>query len=241
VPRRIFDMAGFWDERAREDAFFFVDNELEYGEPDAERFWARGERVIDAMLSELGVELRPTDEVLDIGCGLGRLTRVLAARAGRVVALDVSAEMLRRARELSPHLDNVEWVHGDGRTLHPLPDDSLDAVVSFVVFQHLPDPELTLGYVAEMGRVLRPGGWAAFQVSTDPSVHEPRTSAGNRLRAVAGRAPKGQTDPRWLGSAVTLDALDATAVQAGLELERIANPGEQFCLVAARATASRGA
>jgi len=43
------------------------------------------------------VELASTDTALEIGCGLGRITRVLAARAQRVLALDISEEMLARA------------------------------------------------------------------------------------------------------------------------------------------------
>jgi SAM-dependent methyltransferase len=115
-----------------------------------------------------------------------------------------------------------------------LADASADACVSHVVFQHIPDAQITLGYVREMGRVLRPGGWAAFQVSTNPDVHRPRSSPGRRLLALAGRAPRGQGDPAWLGSAVDLDDLRAAASDGGLELERVEDPGSQFCTVLAR-------
>src|SRR3954451_4628644 len=172
-------MAAFWDARAREDAFFFVDDRLEYGSPDEERFWAGGAEALDAMLRVVGAPaIEPTDTVLDLGCGLGRLTRVLAGRARHVVALDVSAEMLARAQELNAGLDNVEWVHGDGRTL---PDVRVDVAVSFVVLQHVPDPAISLGYVRELGRALNPRGWAVLHVSNDPSVHEQAPSTARRV------------------------------------------------------------
>src|SRR3954468_7397491 len=224
------DMAAFWDARAREDAFFFVDDRLEYGSPDEEGFWAGGAEALDAMLRGVGPPaIEPTDTVLDLGCGLGRLTRVLAARAEHVVALDVSAEMLARARELNAGLDNVEWVHGDGRTL---PDVRIDVAVSFVVLQHVPDPAISLGYVRELGRVL--DGWAVLHVSNDPSVHEQAPSTARRVAAAVGRAPKGQADPRWRGSAVDLGELEATARDAGLQIDATAGEGSQWCFVRMR-------
>jgi SAM-dependent methyltransferase len=224
----------FWDERAREQALFFVDNTVDYRHPDVERFWAGGEEAVRQILAELALEIQPSDTVVEIGCGVGRLTRALAARAERVIAIDVSAEMLARARELNPGLRNVSWLQGDGSSLAGVPDASADGCFSHVVFQHLPDPALTLGYVREMGRVLRPGGWAAFGLSTDPAVHRPRRRARWRLAALLRRGPRGQEHPAWLGSAVPLARLRATAAEAGLELERVLHPGSQFTLVRAR-------
>ena len=225
-------MARFWDARAREDAWYFVDNRLQYRRPDVARFWADGEADLDRLLAAAGMAVRPGDVVVDLGCGLGRLTRPLAARAGAVHALDVSAEMLRRARELNTHLANVTWLQGSGEDLAPIADRSVDAVVSHVVFQHIPDPSITLGYVREIGRVLRPGGWAAFQVSTDARIHRPR--GRRRVGALLRRSPRGQRAPQWLGSPVDLDALRDVAADAGLRVERIANPGEQHCVVGLR-------
>ena len=93
-------MGRFWDQRAEEDAFFFVDNRLDYGSPDLPRFWAEGERDLELLLDTVGVRVEPTDQVLEIGCGVGRLTRGLAARASSVQALDVSSRMLELARPL---------------------------------------------------------------------------------------------------------------------------------------------
>jgi ubiquinone/menaquinone biosynthesis C-methylase UbiE len=235
-------MREFWDDRAREDAFHFVDTRQPYRQTDEERFWRDGERDLDTLLTTLGLEVRPEDRVLDLGCGVGRLTRVLAARAAHVTALDVSAEMLTLAHEHHPDLGNVEWVLGDGETLAGIEDASLDAVVSHVVLQHIPSAKVQLGYVAEFGRVLRPGGWAAFGLSTDPELHRPPPPAATGhsrrgfFRALAGRQPSGKRADEWLGAYVPLEALGATAVQAGLELEQIEGANTQFTLVRARAT-----
>jgi SAM-dependent methyltransferase len=224
----------FWDERAREAALHFVDNRLDYRDPDEEQFWARGEKDLDRLLGGVGVGTAPRDDVVEIGCGVGRLTRVLAARVATVRALDVSPEMLARARQANPGLTNVTWIEGDGVSLSGIASASADAVVSHVVFQHIPDPAVTLGYVREIGRVLRPGGWAAFQISNDPGVHRLRPSWGARLRAAVGRAPRGQTHPNWLGSHVDMADLRAAAEDGGTAVERIVGEGTQFCLVALR-------
>ena len=183
------DSERYWDERARENALYFVDNRLEYRNPDSKAFWRGGEEALDFILDTVGVTIRPDETVVDIGCGVGRMTRALASRAAHIVGVDVSAEMLDQAREANSHLVNVRWVHGDGRTLAGLADGSVDGCFSHVVFQHIPDREVTLGYVAEMGRVLRPGGWAAFVLSTTPAVHRISRSGWVRggLRALAGR------------------------------------------------------
>jgi SAM-dependent methyltransferase len=226
-------MQRFWDERAKEDAFYFVDSRLAYRAPDVERFWDGGEDALGLLLAITGASIGPDHTIVDIGCGLGRLTRAAASRAGRVLALDVSEEMLRRARELNDGLDNIEWIHGDGRTLHPIPDASADRCISIVVFQHIPEPAITLGYVGEMGRVLRPGGFAAFQVSTDERIHHPRTSLRSRLGSLRGRAPRGQTNPAWTGSAVKLEELRAASHRAGLDLVRVEDAGTQYTTVLA--------
>ena len=174
---------------------------------------------------------------MEIGCGIGRLTRVVARRAATVRALDVSPRMLELARKHGAELENVEWLLGDGTSLDGIADASADAVVSHVVFQHIPDPAVTLGYVREIGRVLRPEGWAAFQVSNDPAIHRRRTGREGlriRLAALLGRGPRGQADPAWLGSAVDLDKLRLAAADGGMEVERTSGEGTQLCFVLTR-------
>lgn len=230
-------MQAFWDERAKENAFYFVDNNVDYNSPDAEQFWAEGERVVDVILGALDITIESGDDIVEIGCGVGRLTRALAGRGASVRALDVSAEMLAQAREANAQLDNVTWIHGDGTSITGVEPGSADVCFSHVVFQHIPEPSITLGYVRGMGRVLRPGGWAAFQISNDPGIHRPRSGAGwirHRVLAKLGRAPKGQDHPAWLGSAVDLDDLRRTAGEAGMDVERVENPGTQFCYVLLR-------
>jgi SAM-dependent methyltransferase len=227
------DSERYWDERARENALYYVDNEIGYDDPDTDAFWERGEQVVERMLGMVGLAIGRDESVLDIGCGVGRLTRALATRAGHVYGLDVSREMLALAERHNPELDNVTWLHGDGRSLGALDDASVDGCFSHVVFQHIPDPVITLDYVRDMGRVLRPRGWALFQVSTDPQVHR-KPGLRRRLKELVVGAP----DRAWWGSAVEVGALRRAAADGGLTIERILDEGSQYTTVYVRRPAS---
>lgn len=230
-------MRDFWDRRAEEDAFYFVDNRLAYGAPDLDAFWAGGREDLDQILDQLGVAVDPEDDVVEIGCGVGRITRALAARAASVRALDVSGRMLDLARDHNPQAANVTWIQGEGTTLSGIASASADACFSHVVFQHIPDPQITLGYVREMGRVLRTGGWAAFQISNSPAIHRRRPwreRARSLPRRILGRGPRGQAHEAWLGSAVDLEELRQVAEGSGMSVQRVVGEGTQWCLVLLR-------
>jgi arsenite methyltransferase len=111
------------------------------------------------------VDLRPGDAVLDVGSG-GGLDALLAARrvgsAGRVVGVDLTSEMVRKARETArqARAKNLTFEDGIAEKL-PFPADSFDVVIANNVVNNLcVDKAAALG---EIDRVLRPGG--AFAVA----------------------------------------------------------------------------
>ncbi|WP_216916680.1 class I SAM-dependent methyltransferase [Nocardia noduli] len=100
---------------------------------------------------------RPGDRVLDIGCGTGYLTRRLAAivDSGTVVGIDPSAAGIDRARRITEE-SNCTYSTGVAESL-PAEDDSFDVVANCLMLHHLPE-DLRPTALAEMRRVLRPGG-----------------------------------------------------------------------------------
>ena len=96
-----------------------------------------------------------TESCLEIGCGVGRMTRFLATVFDRVHAVDVSDGMIQAAKARSPA--NVDYYLTDG--LHiPLPDGSVSAAFSMHVLQHLNSTETQVEYFRGIYSALEPGG-----------------------------------------------------------------------------------
>ncbi len=104
--------------------------------------------------------LPPVDGLtcLDLGCGEGHNTRLLAGRVARVAALDVAEPFITAAAGIGHH--GIRYLLGDGARL-PFRAASFDAVTAFMSLMDVADPEQTL---REVARVLRPGGFAQFSV-----------------------------------------------------------------------------
>jgi SAM-dependent methyltransferase len=127
--------------------------------------------IVEPMLEMMG--LRPDEAILDVGCGTGWLCRLLAQRApqGRVVGIDVSDEMVRRARQASTGSYNVTFLTGGVDSI-PVEADSFSRAVSVESAYYWPSPARGL---QEINRVLRPGGsaWVLINYYRDnPYCHQ---------------------------------------------------------------------
>lgn len=93
------------------------------------------------------------DNSLDIGCGTGSFARRLAERSQHVLALDLSPEMIRIARERSAKFSNIDFQLADVLKL-PLDVESFDCIATIATLHHLPLEETLL----KMKTALKPGG-----------------------------------------------------------------------------------
>jgi ubiquinone/menaquinone biosynthesis C-methylase UbiE len=103
------------------------------------------------------VGLHPEDTILDIGCGVARMAKVLAPGCREWIGADVSPNMLAHARKRTAGFENVRLVEISGYDLAPIADASIDLVYCMVVFCHLNVYD-RYSYVCEAYRVLRPAG-----------------------------------------------------------------------------------
>lgn len=101
------------------------------------------------------VELPKPCQVLDLGCGTGKLLNRLAQHYPQLwgVGLDFSGEMIRLARQRNQHRPRLLFIQGTADQI-PRADHSVDAVFSSISFLHYPDPDRVM---AEIHRVLKPG------------------------------------------------------------------------------------
>src|SRR5690606_37698425 len=97
---------------------------------------------------------------LEIGCGPGRLMRPMSERCAEIHGIDVSDEMVARARRNLSGIDHAHAHVGTGSTLEKFEDQSFDFVYSYAVFQHIPSRDVVFSYLREAVRVLKPGGLA---------------------------------------------------------------------------------
>jgi SAM-dependent methyltransferase len=143
------DYKGAWNAAARQGA----EDAVLTGATE-ERFEFAGRTDADLV----GRYLRGGDVVLNLGCGVGRVDRYLAPKVAELWAVDVSDEMIRRARERLAGLPNVSLREvGNREFLSGFGADRFDLVFSFLVLQHLEKEDAFL-YLRDAWRVLKPGG-----------------------------------------------------------------------------------
>lgn len=109
----------------------------------------------------------PFRNVLDFGCGVGRLSRVWAQHAASVIGIDVSSTMLNRGHYYNKDVPNLHFVHNTSNDLKILGDQQCDLIFSYICLQHIPWP-IASSYIREFGRVCTPGGHVIFQLPTQP-------------------------------------------------------------------------
>ena len=92
-------------------------------------------------------------QALEIGCGTGVFSRLLAQRAEKVLAIDLSPQMIRLAQERSKLCTNIDFVIGDAMS-YPFPDNQFDCIATLTTIHHLPIETI----LRKVRRVLKPNG-----------------------------------------------------------------------------------
>jgi SAM-dependent methyltransferase len=202
-----------WDERARENARYYVNTEREQWTDD--EFFRSGRRTVEEeILTDMINICQGKDpkqmKVLEIGCGAGRVTSALSELFGQVYGVDVSGEMIRQATQALASRPNVTLIQNNGTDLSLIPDSgTFDFAFSSIVFQHIPSRDVIENYVREVNRLLKPGALFKFQVQGDTSIET---------------AP----EDTWLGVAFSDAEAAAMGERCGFEPRHRHGAGQQY-------------
>jgi SAM-dependent methyltransferase len=200
-------MRADWNQRAREDAYYYVG--FAHPDQDTAVFQATASPIIPMLEAEFPrLPSAPAfSKALEVGCGPGRLMLPLSRHFAEIHGVDVSDEMVARARDLLREAPNAHPHTGAGSDLTMFPDDSFDFVYSYAVFQHIPSKEVVLNYLREIQRVLKPRGVFRGQFHGAPQAENPDT---------------------WAGCFFTENELADFARDRGLQLLALSGEGSQY-------------
>ncbi|TAN20806.1 MAG: class I SAM-dependent methyltransferase [Acidobacteria bacterium] len=190
----------FWEEKAKENPLWYVSSYGSFAHRDEAQFWDSGDRIWREIKRAVGYQPTATDTVVELGCGVGRLTRAIATEVTVCHAFDISETMLARAREGIGH--GVEFHLAEGASLRPMGDGVADLVLAYCVLQHLPSETVLAANLSEMVRVVKPGGLIVF--TTAPRGWRSRLLPLSRFKSVLMAAfrrtgPKGTYKKEWVG------------------------------------------
>lgn len=197
-----------WDQLAENysDAKLFV-----AGYEDEAKFELTANHTVDVLERYAGIQ--PSDIVLEIGCGVGRVGKVIGSRVARWIGTDISGNMLAYAARRLKGITNVELKELSMVGLKEIPDQSVTLVYCTVVFMHLLEWD-RYRYVEESFRVLKNGGRCFFDNVDIASNHGWEVF-------MAGYAYPAKARPPQLSMTSSGDELRTYAEKAGFQNVRI--------------------
>jgi ubiquinone/menaquinone biosynthesis C-methylase UbiE len=164
IEKAVARQKKLWNELAKEDAMRYIDAAAT-GQA-REDFFAQGKKTVQRLclpfFQREGFD--PTGKrMLDLGCGVGRMTRFFSEIFGEAHGTDISEEMINLARNWNQGRHNLHFDVGNGVDLSIYEDNWFHFVFSNAVLYYLHKKEILLSYIHEVDRVLKAGGY--FQLS----------------------------------------------------------------------------
>jgi len=159
-----------------------------------EEFFATGLKEIEIVLgyaARVGLCIDKTSPALDFGCGVGRLTRAMSEYFPECCGVDISLTMISMAQELNRDCPRCYFQLNEDTQLQRLQNNYFGFVYTSLVLQHIAEP-CSHQYIAELVRVLKPGGVLVFQVPERLRANSltnvrARLALRSRLQSILGR------------------------------------------------------
>ena len=180
--KNVFKKDLTWDEKANENPLFaimsdkiFENKTKDCSLQDLKIFYKQGElfwkKYFSNLINEDNVALGKT--VLEFGCGMGRLLAVPASMGYKCLGLDISETQLSLAKTHFPVKSNVDFIKVDSKKQFQIESESVDAIYSYAVFQHIKYLSDFYFSLHELVRILKKGGWIRIQFRS-PNIYSVR-------------------------------------------------------------------
>ena len=238
-----------WDLRSRRDAMWYIASARR--DWTQNEFFLNGEEQVEKILTHFFKPLKFDPEkrvMLDIGCGIGRMTFAFAKTFQEVHGTDISPEMLTKADEKAQNYTNVFLSLGNGKDLGQYDSHFFDFCFSHLVFMHIPDENIIFEYIIEIGRILKPGGLFRFDLSNyrmdniNRKIYEVIAKIYKKLGLRVNISEKRMLDHRnkifqfetIKGAAIQREKLKSVLHSANLEPLRITGQRTRIMLVEGR-------
>ena len=166
-----------WEDKAKENPLFAVmsaerfadkgSNPEDWSAEDLQAFFAKGQFMFDNFLRPVieRIPLRPENTfIVEYGSGMGRILKAVKAAGFECAGIDISPTMLGYSRQLVPEVSRLALLDKYGHC--DIPDTSADFVYSYAVIQHISVLSSVRSAIAEMCRILKPGGILKLQFRT---------------------------------------------------------------------------
>lgn len=245
-------MKNFWNSKAKEDAQFYIATWRGYKNASLDGFFLSSQEAL-SYVPEAHFTLLPGQKMLEIGCGMGRMTYGFAQLFDEVHGVDVSGEMVKLANKHLVKFNNIFISENNGKDLKLYPDGMFNFVFSFIVFQHIPDKEVINNYILEAARVMTGNGVFYFQVNGLPdhdiSTNKPILFIKRvyrkyfrkpivTVRRKINRQPCGFEEPEWTGSNFSKEEISNLCSSAGLDVVNVTGENSQYMWITARKPSS---
>jgi len=158
-----------WNERAKMNPLFVIATDHSESEED---FWKSGMTECNMILGKNNLRFQkiienketPKMNVLEIGCGIGRILIPMRKIFGNIIGIDISSEMVQLGQKYVADIPNCSIIENNGIDLSEFSDNYFDFCFSFIVFQHIPEKKIVEKYISEVSRVLKSDCLFRFQV-----------------------------------------------------------------------------
>jgi len=160
-----------WNARADIDIKYFIRSAFNQTE---EEFWESGYHAKDTKIlipnsltyNYIFKKQNPKQmNVLEIGCGIGRIMVPMSKIFHHVTGIDISEKIVGVGKKYLKSVPNCKVLLNNGNDLSEFPNDCFDFCYSHLVFQHIPDKEIVINYIKEVSRVIKEEALFRFQVN----------------------------------------------------------------------------